>query len=109
MQQHSSQQGQHACQANLLHVCHTRAHSCLLRTLPKIKKVPTVTVATGAAAKHIDAGDYPHLLKLYAVRTLHLTTCYNLLEKADLPACTHYFWMKTNGQSWGGGGPRGGN
>ena len=64
MQQHSSEQGQHACQANLLSVCHTRAHSFLLKTLPRIKKVPTVTVATGAVAKNLDAGDYTRLLKL---------------------------------------------
>ena len=66
MQQHSSQQGQHACQANLLRVCHTRGESFLLKNLPQIKKVSTVTVATGAAAKNLDAGDYPQLLKLYA-------------------------------------------
>ena len=79
MQQHSSQQGQHACQANLLRVCHTRGESFLLKNLPQIKKVSTVTVATGAAAKNLDAGDYPRLFKLYAI-ALHLNACYTALS-----------------------------
>ncbi len=65
--------------------------------------MPTATVATGAAAKNFDAEDHPHLLKLYAVT--HVATdhmLHSFVREANLPACTHYSWVKTNGRKRGG-------